>query len=50
VARGYLELADRVEGVIRVEARGSIEEVGARVREVLGRRFPETFGDAGVTD
>jgi dTMP kinase len=50
VARGYLELADRVEGVIRVEARGSIDEVQARVRAVLGRRFPETFGGAGVTD
>jgi dTMP kinase len=50
VARGYLELADRVEGVIRIEARGSVEEVQARVWAALHHRFPETFVGAGVTD
>ncbi len=50
VARGYLALADRVEGVIRVDATGSVEEVRSRVRAALHDRFPETFGATGVTD
>jgi dTMP kinase len=50
VARGYRELADRVEGVIRVDARGTVEEVQGRIRSALGERFPETFGSAGGSD
>jgi dTMP kinase len=47
VARGYRDLADRVEGVIRVDARGTVEEVQARLWAALRDRFPETFGSAG---
>lgn len=47
VARGYRELADRVEGVIRVDALGTVEEVQARLWAALRDRFPETFGPAG---
>lgn len=47
VARGYGELADRVEGVVRIDAAGSIEEVQGRVMTVLQARFPETFRRAG---
>ena len=43
VARGYDELAERVEGVVRVDAAGSIEEVRMGVRRALSSRFPETF-------
>jgi dTMP kinase len=50
VARGYHELADRVEGVVRVDARGTIEEVQARLRAAVRERFPETFGSAGVIE
>jgi dTMP kinase len=47
VARGYHDLADRVDGVIRVDARGTVEEVQARLWASLRDRFPETFGPAG---
>jgi dTMP kinase len=43
VAAGYLDLADEVEGLMRVDARGSIEEVGERILLRLRARFPETF-------
>ncbi len=43
VARGYREFADRVEGLIRVDASGSIDEVRARVEVALEGHFPETF-------
>ncbi len=43
VARGYREYADRVEGLIRVDASGSIDEVRTRVEAALEGRFPETF-------
>ena len=44
VARGYLDLAGRVEGVIRVNASGSIDEVQSRLRAALREHCPETFG------
>lgn len=43
VARGYLRLAASIPGIVRVDATGSVEEVRARVLEVLTGRFPETF-------
>lgn len=49
VAGGYLELADRVEGVIRIDARGTVEEVRGRIWDALQLRFPETLGGAGFT-
>jgi dTMP kinase len=48
VARGYLDLASRVRNLERVDARGSIDEVHARILESLGRRLPETFAEGGV--
>jgi dTMP kinase len=50
VARGYRDLADRVEGVIRVDALGTVKEVQARLWAALRDRFPETFGAAGGSD
>jgi dTMP kinase len=43
VAAGYLDLAGEVDGLIRVDARGSVEEVGERILGSLRARFPETF-------
>lgn len=43
VARGYRDFADRVEGLVRVDGTGSIDEVRARVEAALEGRFPETF-------
>ena len=43
VARGYRDLADRVEGLIRIDGSGSIEAVRGRVESALRERFPETF-------
>jgi dTMP kinase len=48
VAAGYLDLAAEVDGLIRVDARGSVEEVGERILRELAARFPETFVRAGV--
>jgi dTMP kinase len=48
VAEGYLRLADRVEGVLRVDGVGSTEEVHRRVILALGARFPELFDGGGV--
>jgi dTMP kinase len=45
VREGYLELSES-EGTVRtVSARGKPEEVHMRIREVLARTFPETFGE-----
>jgi dTMP kinase len=49
VAAGYLALAGRVEGLVRVDARGSVEEVGERILERLAARFPETFAEPGFS-
>jgi dTMP kinase len=49
VAWGYQELAARVDGLVRVNARGTPEEVHGRVREALARRYPETFARSGFT-
>ena len=43
VAAGYAQLADRVEGVISVDAKGSVDQVHRRVLSALVARFPETF-------
>jgi dTMP kinase len=43
VARGYADLAGLVDGLVRVEARGTVEEVHARILAALEPRFPETF-------
>ncbi len=43
VAAGYAAAAERVEGVARVDAAGTVEEVQARVLATLAARFPETF-------
>jgi dTMP kinase len=48
VAAGYRELAGRVEGIVRVDARGTVEEVQRRVREALEARLPGTVFEAGV--
>lgn len=47
VARGYEELAGWVPGIVRVDAAGTIDEVGRRVRVALRARFPETFAGRG---
>jgi dTMP kinase len=47
VAAGYRELAGSIPGIVRIDARGSIEEVHARVLAALAGRFPETFPAAG---
>lgn len=49
VARGYRELAGSIANVLRVDADGSVEQVRARVLEVLAGRYPETFPPKGVT-
>jgi dTMP kinase len=49
VAGAYRELADRVAGVVRVNAEGDPEEVHQRVRAALGARFPETIPVGGFT-
>jgi dTMP kinase len=48
VAEGYHRLADRVEGVIRIDGVGTVEAVHRRVIAALAPRFPELFGRAGV--
>ena len=48
VADGYLALAEVVEGLVRVDATGSIEAVGERILAALAGRFPETFAGSGV--
>ncbi|MDT8340824.1 MAG: dTMP kinase [Longimicrobiales bacterium] len=48
VREGYRELATR-EGRVRVvNARGTPEEVHARIRDLLASSFPETFAASGV--
>lgn len=48
VAHGYRELADQVEGLIRIGARGDVAAVHDRVLKRLASRFPETFAPNGV--
>ena len=45
VREGYLELAESEVTVRTVSARGKPEEVHMRIRELLARAFPETFGE-----
>jgi dTMP kinase len=47
VARGYQELAERVENLVRVEAADSIEQVEGRIWGALQAKFPETFRHSG---
>lgn len=49
VAIAYRELADRVDGVVRVNAEGDPQEVHERVRAALGARFAETIPGGGFT-
>lgn len=48
VAAGYNMLADRVDGILRINARGTQDAVHARVIAALAVRFPETFGMSRV--
>lgn len=48
VAAGYQALADRLDGILRVDAHGTQDAVHSRVLDVLSVRFPETFGMSGV--
>lgn len=48
VARGYESLACRVDGILRVDARGTTDAVHARVLAALALRFPETFAASRV--
>lgn len=43
VARGYADLAGRIDGVLRVPADGPVGEVHRRVRAALAGRFPRNF-------
>lgn len=43
VALGYHQLAESVAGIVRIDARGSVDEIHRRVLEVLEERHPETF-------
>jgi dTMP kinase len=45
VRAGYLELAESEPDVHVVSGRGAPEEVHKRIRDLLRRRFPETFGE-----
>ena len=45
VREGYLELAESEVTVRTVSARGKPEEVHMRIRELLARTSPETFGE-----
>jgi dTMP kinase len=43
VARGYCDLAGRVEGILRVDAAGDVDAVHRRVVAALRERFPRNF-------
>jgi dTMP kinase len=43
VARGYTALAGWIDGILRVPAEGTVEEVHRRVVEALAGRFPRNF-------
>lgn len=43
VGDGYRRLADQVEGLVRVDAVGPIEEIHRRILEILHSSYPETF-------
>jgi dTMP kinase len=47
VAAGYRELAREVEGIVRVDAAGTEQEVHRRVVAAVASRFPETFPGDG---
>ena len=46
VATGYREMARKEQGIVVVDGVGSVDEVQARLRDELRRRFPETIGVA----
>lgn len=46
VADGYATLARKEQGVVRVDGTGTPEQVQARLRDELRRRFPETIDAA----
>lgn len=48
VREGYRELASTEDRVVRIDARGTPDEVHERVRDALASAFPETFPDANV--
>lgn len=48
VARAYRELSAQDPTVLRIEARGTVDEVEAAVIAVLRSRFPETFPEGSV--
>ena len=48
VAAGYRRFADSVDGILRVDARGSPDAVHERILNALAVRFPETFAASGV--
>jgi dTMP kinase len=50
VAAAYRLHAERVEGVVRVDALGTPEEVHGRVLDALASRLPETFAAAGFNN
>jgi len=47
VASGYSELSGKIEGIVRIDATGTVEEVKHRVLSALAQRFPETFPGSG---
>lgn len=49
VAAAYRDLAGAVEGVVRVDADGGVEEVHRRIVGALRERFPETLAEERVT-
>ena len=46
VGTGYRELARNEHGVVTIDGTGTMDEVQARLRDELRRRFPETIGPA----
>lgn len=48
VANGYRELAGSIDGVLRIDALGGVEQVHARVVDALRARFPEPLQQLGV--
>jgi dTMP kinase len=48
VAAGYDRLAHQVEGLARIDARGSVPEVHERITVLLQELFPETFARGRV--
>jgi dTMP kinase len=48
VAEGYARFAGSVQGVVRIDGSGGIEQVQRRILEALGALFPETFARGRV--